>query len=283
MGRRIASRLMNPIVGFSMAVLRIAPRRVSWDLARISEVFRKLRPHDVGIPLVRFGADGDGGYLVPDDLGGIAGLVSPGVGPVASFELDLAQKGIPVVLVDHTVPSPPESHELFEFVPKRLAAVSSYESVTIPRLLEEFMPPGDLVLQLDIEGDEWSILACLEPAVMLRFRVMVIEFHRLDFMTSTPDLVGLVEGVIGKISENFVVAHAHINNAKPSLRVRKGNRNSVVPPTVEVTFLRKDRVKGVPCPSVVPSPLDAENDPKNKTTGFPLEWSSQRDNRHVNS
>jgi hypothetical protein len=38
------------------------------------------------VPLIRLGADGDGGYLVPDDLEDVAACFSPGVDDRASFE-----------------------------------------------------------------------------------------------------------------------------------------------------------------------------------------------------
>ena len=42
--------------------------------------------------------------------------------------------------------------------------------------------PGadDLILQMDIEGTEWSVLLNVSRATLLRFRILVIEFHDLE-------------------------------------------------------------------------------------------------------
>ena len=46
---------------------------------------------------VRIGTHGDEGYVLPDDLHGIAQALSIGIGHDASFDLELAQRGIPVI------------------------------------------------------------------------------------------------------------------------------------------------------------------------------------------
>ena len=47
--------------------------------AEIVEVFQLLKPKASKTPLIRIGGDGDGSYLVPDDLEGITACFSPGV------------------------------------------------------------------------------------------------------------------------------------------------------------------------------------------------------------
>jgi hypothetical protein len=46
---------------------------------RFLGLVRLMRPIESGHPLVRLGGPKDGGYLVPDDLDGIAFCFSPGV------------------------------------------------------------------------------------------------------------------------------------------------------------------------------------------------------------
>ena len=55
------------------------------------------------------GPDGDGGYLVPDDLEGIVACFSPGVSNVAGFEKDCALKGMKVFMADASVEARPRS------------------------------------------------------------------------------------------------------------------------------------------------------------------------------
>jgi hypothetical protein len=73
---------------------------------RRQAIAKALRPFDVGYELIRVGDFGDGGYLVPDDLSGIRACFSPGVSKQASFELDMAKRGIPSFMADASVAGP---------------------------------------------------------------------------------------------------------------------------------------------------------------------------------
>jgi hypothetical protein len=56
------------------------------DQAEVREFIAKLHPLTTEHPLIRMG-EGDGGYLIPDDLNGITACFSPGVDNRATFEL----------------------------------------------------------------------------------------------------------------------------------------------------------------------------------------------------
>jgi len=43
-------------------------------------------------------------------------------------------------------------------------------------------PQGDLILQMDIEGAEWSVLLNASEAILDRFRIVVLELHYLEHM-----------------------------------------------------------------------------------------------------
>jgi hypothetical protein len=60
-------------LGAGVAVAKQTDR----DTAR--RLVHRLHPVVTTHPLIRVGAHGDGGYLVPDDLDGIAACFSPGV------------------------------------------------------------------------------------------------------------------------------------------------------------------------------------------------------------
>ena len=63
----------------------------------------------------RLGPDGDGGYLVPDDLAGIEYTFSPGVSTESGFEAALAARGQRVFLADYSVDGPAEANANFAF------------------------------------------------------------------------------------------------------------------------------------------------------------------------
>lgn len=68
---------------------------------QIAAAVEFLRPRSCSTPLVRIGAEEDGGYLLPDDLQGITAVFSPGVGTNWSFETDLVRREpMPAFLCD---------------------------------------------------------------------------------------------------------------------------------------------------------------------------------------
>ena len=68
----------------------VARRATPSSKSSLREALTLLTPWDSGIPLVRVGGDGDGGYLLPDDLTDIASLFSPGVSQTWDFERHVA-------------------------------------------------------------------------------------------------------------------------------------------------------------------------------------------------
>jgi len=52
----------------------------------ILKTIRMIQPVAVGYDLIRIGGEGDGGYLIPDDLEGVKYCFSPGVDQTADFE-----------------------------------------------------------------------------------------------------------------------------------------------------------------------------------------------------
>lgn len=258
---------------FAISRLRFLVKKVVVEREALTRVLKKFRPIDTGLPLIRVGPDGDGGYVMPDDLIDCVGLLSPGVGDIADFDLSFAQRGIKVVELDHTIESPPFIHELVEFLPLRLGASPGPGCKTIAELVTLFPASGDLVLQLDVEGDEWACLALVEPSILLRFRMLTVEFHRLDEFLTDPRLRTLAEAVLDRILENFVVAHSHVNNGGKILSLRERGAKILLPATLEVTFLRKDRLKVMSgLPAAVPNPLDYPNNAGRPESPIPFEW-----------
>src|SRR5690606_15588501 len=96
--------------------------RAPWSLLpashlKTSDSVNRFKPRE-GYNLVRIGPRGDGGYLVPGDLSGLAGAISPGVSTQCGFDIDLADRGIPVVMADASVDGSPVAHHEFIFVKK---------------------------------------------------------------------------------------------------------------------------------------------------------------------
>jgi hypothetical protein len=241
------------------------------DSAELRAFLSSIRPQRTGYGLIRIGGDGDGGYLVPDDLEGLSACFSPGVADSAEFEMDLANRwGIPSWLADHSVEAPPVAHEMLHFTRKFLG---SRNDATTMRLADwmagagQLSAPGDLILQMDIEHGEYDVLIDTPADVLARFRILVIEFHSFEVVF---DRFGLrtMRAVFDKLLSRFCVAHIHPNNGGAPY----SRGDIVVPSLPEISFLRLDRVRdGGPVP-VLPHPLDRRNTDRWPDLPLPAGW-----------
>lgn len=245
----------------------------------IEELINQLVPHNLGIPLRRVGGDGDGGYVVPDDLQGIASCFSPGVADTANFELDLYQMGVRSFLADYSVDGPPPLLPDCDFIKKYVGAFATPEVMTMDHWVATKAPDrnaGDLVLQMDIEAAEYETLLATSDDTLSRFRMIVLELHKLHHLDN-PLFFRFANATIGKLLNQFEVAHIHANNAKP-MSVLSG---LYVPPLLEVTLLRKDRVKSKSKVLEFPSPLDSTNAPSRPEIQLPSYWHAAKEARRV--
>jgi hypothetical protein len=227
--------------------------------ARVLEAIDLLRPSATGHPLIRLGGSGDGGYLIPDDLQGVTACFSPGVGPVAQFELDLAQiHALPSFMADASVEAPPASHPLMSFDPLFVGAKTVGNTVRLDDWIarKPRAASGDLMLQMDIEGAEYDVLGATPAETLRRFRIMTIEFHGLRKLFIARHLRSLTR-IFRALSNDFVVAHLHPNNCC-AIEERGDN---IIPSVLEVTFLRRDRVLPGAVATRLPHPLDRLNCP----------------------
>ena len=221
----------------------------------LEEFFDGLHAIDPGLPMIRLGADGDGGYVVPDDLEGLAACFSPGVSTVADFELAMAERGVPSFMADASVEAPPADHPLFDFEPTFVGTEDAPGWTTLDSWMRRKGPQsGDLLLQMDIEGAEWPVLRAADRALLLRFRLIVLELHDVHqvFVRSRMDEVELV---LQKLFADFEMVHLHANNNLQPVR-RHGYQ---IPPVLEMTLLRKDRIRERTPVAELPHPLDVRN------------------------
>jgi len=226
----------------------------------ILALLSRLRPQ--ATPLIRVGSrDADGGYLLPDDLEGISAMISPGVSDECSFDLDIAERGIPVFMADASVDGPPERHKLFNFSKKFLDTFSSPSTVTLNDFCKQ-APEGDLLLQMDIESAEYRVLSSASEELVNRFRIMAIEFHWLDSLF-TPFGLREIGAVFDRLLRTHNVVHIHPNNCRPPV----GHAAVQIPCIMEFTFLRKDRTLGGGQVQL-PHPLDRDN--VQDLPGYPL-------------
>lgn len=237
--------------------------------ADVKSLAAALRPKTPSRPLVRIGPAGDGGYLLPDDLDGIAACVSPGVSTECGFDLAIAERGIDVYMADASVSGPPTSHPRFHFEPLFLAAVTGPGTVTLADYCARIPAGGgDLVLQMDIEYAEYPVLLSTPREVMERFRVMVIELHGLDNLFQSFGF-GVMKAFFDKLLETHEVVHLHPNNCCGVATMG----GVAVPRVMEMTLYRRDRGVSPADPGRAwPHPLDGDNVPGKPTLVLPAAW-----------
>ena len=234
---------------------------------------RALYPRAPGMELIRFGTRGDGGYLVPDDMDGVAACFSPGVGDQSSFELDCADAGMRVFMADNSVSAPFVAHDNFYFVGKNIGVVDSEECMTMDKWVEDSLGESaafpDMLLQMDVEGDEYAVLLNMSPRLMRGFRIIVAEVHGLNCLFHRP-FFNIAARAFERVLQTHVCVHIHPNNLKQG-------RTKDIPPVMEFTFLRRDRVRGDGgFARVFPHPLDCENSPHRPPLPLPACWYDSR-------
>lgn len=214
-------------------------------------------PFETEHKLVRIGPGhrADGGYLVPDDLDGIARVFSPGVSKTVGFEEWFLSKGIPCELLDGSISEPPSAHPLVNFEPLWLSSFSDSKNITLDEWVsQKSVIDEDLLIQMDIEGAEYEALLAASPKTLERFRIIVVEFHELRSAHSRMGL-RLFRSVLAKLNESHLIVHTHPNNCCPALRIG----DTLWPDALEITFLRRDRVGVIGPMAQLPHPLDRDN------------------------
>ncbi len=239
----------------------------SSDLGDIRAWISSVRPQPTASPLIRVGRVGDGGYVVPNDLDGLAASISPGVSTEISFDIKMAERGIPVFMADASVDGPPSQSPLFHFRKKFVDVFEDESHIRLDSMCD-LAPDGDLILQMDIEGAEYRTLLDLSDEALRRFRVLIVEFH---FLTKAFGLFPLeiIRATFNKLERHHVVVHIHPNNVcKPTVR-----GDIAIPPVMEFIFWRKDRaVLNGTEPLQFPHPLDVDNIPQLPTLTLPDCW-----------
>jgi len=203
----------------------------------ISLTLKKLLPYKTGFDLIRLGDDNDGGYLIPNDLSNITRNYSAGVGELTKFEHDLENKySIPSSMVDYNEINSKLLPKKSSFLKNKIAISSYEENLSINDWMGN--ESGEIILKMDIEGDEYLVLSSISEENLKKIRILVIEIHDLRhlrnyFFFKTFNTVFL------RLNNLFHVCHLHINNTSKVKNI--GGYD--VPDMLEITLIRKDRVK----------------------------------------
>jgi hypothetical protein len=225
----------------------------------VIEEWSYLCPMDVnGKEFIRVGRKGDGGYVMVDDIGRLGSALSFGVGTEISFDLELAERGVRVLLYDHTIDGIPAQHPNIRF--RRLGLGSSTGSDDAKRQLSSILAEerigdlGDVILKIDIEGDEWEVLKDIPGEVLEQFSQILLELHGMADYSNPDNHINRMY-VLKKLSQTHQAVHLHANNWRP-YKVIGG---APVPEVLEVTFASRKHYTFSPCKRTFPTSLDYPN------------------------
>lgn len=235
----------------------------------LAQFFRDVRPVAINKALIRIGGKSDGGYLTPDDLDGIEACFSPGVADTATFENDLAERGIRSFLADYSVECAPIENDMVSFEKKFLGERDDDVYIRLETWVREKADDigNDLMLQMDIEGAEFQVILDTPRDILRRFRIIIVEFHDMEQLFDR-DGFRFINQVFQKLLGDFVVCHIHPNNVDPVW----SSGSYAVPRTLEFTFLRKDRATTTGETLAFPHRLDTANAPERKDIVLPDCW-----------
>jgi len=211
---------------------------LSQDSVRVERLANLLRPQKNAHNFVRFGSDGDGGYVLPTDLVRPDVVISIGVGSECSVDEALAEIGARVIQFDHTVSASPSEHVNISFFQTGLSGASGGVQT---RPLEELLRLADesdtsgMWLLLDAEGVEWELLKD-ERAPLHQFSVVTVEFHRLSWIMSEGPHAEVMLNGLERLMELFIPVGWNANNYAPALAIG----GYWVPDVLEVTFISKE-------------------------------------------
>jgi hypothetical protein len=207
---------------------------------RKSEVldFAKMcKIYDTGLDLLRIGPKSDGGYLVPNILKEIEYCYSPGVGLSTKFEDHLLfDYNIKSFTADGTIKNPNSKHIFLE---KNIGIESDDKEITLKSWIESNTPNNkNLILQMDIEGQELEVLLSTHSDILALFKIMIIEFH--DFIEIRTKLgLRLYKALFEKLLKTHTIYHIHPNNMQGQILIK----GIYFPKIIEIGFVKSTLIK----------------------------------------
>ena len=231
----------------------------AWESAFIRRFVAAVRPHEaVGTRKIRLGGLVDGGYVMLDP--GESGLAySFGISDSSPWDLAMAGRNFKVYQYDGSIEQAPDAHPNLFFQRSFISgsALPPPDSLNLAQVIERHghQDERELILQMDIEGEEWKVLAGLERAELLRFRQLIVEFHDLAFAENRL-------AVLEKLLETHVPVHFHYNNCVQEAVYCPAGLFVYAHKAMEITYARRADHEFVPSNACYPTALDCPNEKK---------------------
>lgn len=194
---------------------------------------------------IRVGNNYDGGYVIPNNIT-FCKLYSFGISNDMSFDEDFVNRfNVPAFLFDPTISKLPNDKCDEKITFSKIGLYSSNSSKMIGNIMCEVKDlntllenenDNNIILKIDVEGDEFSSLLATSENTLKKCCCIVVEFH---WLTNDNNLKLHIE-CLQKINKLFYPIHIHINNHSPVILKDDFYH---VPDVIEVTYIRKDLIK----------------------------------------
>ncbi len=263
MDDKLAKKVIDQMDLCTRMVMQQKDLLKKWEEARHVRNIRRHFPimdiDDPDLHYVRIGRQFDGGYIMVDDFSNVKTIYSCGICDDVSWDMDMAERtGADIFMYDHTIDALPANHPKFHFFKTGIAGeydADHPELETLPRLIERNGHSDDrnMILKIDIEGAEYLTFAEMDHNTLTRFSQIVTELHFI----AQPDMESTICFVLEKLNATHQAVHIHANNNASFLF----HRGKILPMTLEVTYIRKDRCQFKESTRFFPTELDMPNCP----------------------
>ena len=164
------------------------------DTDEIIDAIKLTVPVGCSKPLIRIGVDKDGAYLIPNDLNDIDELAKKY--QIKSFMSDASVKTSLLKLI--------EGYQFFQ--EKWISDFNYKNTMTLSNWIKSVNldNPKNLILQMDIEGSEYSSLIQTSESCLKKFKILAIEFHNLDYLKNERFLNQRFVPVLRRILQNLI-------------------------------------------------------------------------------
>jgi hypothetical protein len=188
--------------------------------------------------LSRIGSVNDGGYVMQTPCIVKTKVISLGIADNMDFELELIDSNYAqeVYCFDGSISELPELRPNIYFESKFVKTKSGQDALTLNEILGRIQS-DDLILKIDIEGDEWSVLGKLEENELRKFSQIIGEFHGLASSINEEEVTYKID-LLKKLHRHFYIVNSHPNNWS-RFRIVQG-----VPlfDVAELSFVNKNQV-----------------------------------------
>ena len=186
---------------------------------------------------IRIGDSSDGGYVLVNNICDKDVCISIGIGNNISFDKSIASLVSDVYMYDHTIEEPIHHIPNAHFLKKGLAKELKPGFLRLSDCIAKVSTTKEIILKIDIEGDEWGILAEVNEIDLLRCKQIAIEFHHLQQFSINQKYDDIIK-TLENLNMNHMLVNIHANNWSNYDVIL----NSPFPDVVEVTYLRKDLI-----------------------------------------